>query len=108
MAGGHAPDDGGTMAGRAATSMPADARFSRDSTRLQTWHDYAATTEHGALYDGETRISGESRAGTKHARRHLDHGGRAARQGKKTPPAFHRAMGAHGQRRLQVTRRTGG
>lgn len=37
-------------------------RMSRDVTGVQTWHDYAATTEHGALYTEtvETRVNGEA------------------------------------------------
>ena len=61
--GGHAPDGGGTMAGRAANiHARGRTRFSRDLDGVQTWHDYAATTEHGALYTEtvETRISGEA------------------------------------------------
>lgn len=62
-------------------------------------HDGARRPLHG---NGGNAHQRRSRAGTKHARRHLDHGGRAARQGRKLPPAFHRAMGAHGQRRLRI------
>ena len=37
-------------------------RMSREVNGVQTWHDYAATTEHGALYmeTVETRIDGEA------------------------------------------------
>ena len=37
-------------------------RMTRDLTGVQTWHDYAATTEHGALYTEtvETRVNGET------------------------------------------------
>lgn len=37
-------------------------RMTRDLTGVQTWHDYAATTEHGALYmeTVETRVNGET------------------------------------------------
>ena len=37
-------------------------RMTRDVTGVQTWHDYAATTEHGALYTEtvETRVNGET------------------------------------------------
>lgn len=36
--------------------------MTRDLTGVQTWHDYAATTEHGALYTEtlETRVNGET------------------------------------------------
>ena len=37
-------------------------RMTRDLNGVQTWHDYAATTEHGALYTEtvETRLNGET------------------------------------------------
>ena len=37
-------------------------RMTREVNGVQTWHDYAATTEHGALYTEtvETRINGEA------------------------------------------------
>lgn len=36
--------------------------MTRDLNGVQTWHDYAATTEHGALYTEtvETRLNGET------------------------------------------------
>lgn len=38
------------------------ARMSREVNDVQTWHDYAAATEHGALYTEtvETRVNGEA------------------------------------------------
>ncbi len=36
--------------------------MTREVNGVQTWHDYAATTEHGALYTEtvETRVNGEA------------------------------------------------
>ena len=50
------------LAGAANIHARGRTRFSRDLDGVQTWHDYAATTEHGALYTEtvETRISGEA------------------------------------------------
>ncbi|QAA57344.1 RHS repeat-associated core domain-containing protein [Akkermansia muciniphila] len=50
------------LAGAANIHARGRTRFSRDLDGVQTWHDYAATTEHGALYTEtvETRINGEA------------------------------------------------
>lgn len=51
------------MAGRRARRLcPRTHPDDRDLTGVQTWHDYAATTEHGALYTEtlETRVNGET------------------------------------------------
>ncbi|WP_257228748.1 hypothetical protein [Akkermansia muciniphila] len=50
------------LAGAANIHARGRMRFSRDLNGVQTWHDYAATAEHGALYTEtvETRINGEA------------------------------------------------
>ena len=92
------------LAGAANIHARGRMRFSRDLNGVQTWHDYAATAEHGALYTEtvETRINGEAVPGQKHAHHDVDHGGRAARPGRKLRPAHQRRMGAHGQHRLRI------
>ena len=62
--------------------MPADAHGSAGtSTACKRGTTTRPTTEHGALYTEtvETRINGEAVPGQS-TRRHLDRGGRAARQ----------------------------
>jgi len=50
------------LAGAANIHARGRTRMTREVNGVQTWHDYAATTEHGALYTEtvETRINGEA------------------------------------------------
>ena len=50
------------LAGAANIHARGRMRMTRDLNGVQTWHDYAATTEHGALYTEtvETRLNGET------------------------------------------------
>ena len=50
------------LAGAANIHARGRTRFSRDLNGVQTWHDYAAAAEHGALYTEtvETRVNGKT------------------------------------------------
>ena len=92
------------LAGAANIHARGRMRFSRDLNGVQTWHDYAATAEHGALYTEtvETRINGEAVPGqSTRTTTWITAEGQRVRE-RKLRPAHQRRMGAHGQHRLRI------